>query len=350
MKHTHKRILSIFAAATLSVCSLSQGTPQLLRLAITASAADTSGTCGENLTWTLDSSGKLTISGTGSMDNWTYERDAPWHAYRADITKLVIENGVTSIGGNAFSSCTNLPEIEFPESIHTIGVYAFQRCSKLTNVMIPWNVTSIEAWAFCECSNLESITIMNYNCTITANSQTICNEVIDDYTQNDRSPFRGTIYGYSGSTADKYAHYAIFSKPFSALAKPTSGSWDDNISWEYQNGTLKVSGNGDIQDAKHGGPMWSIYQDEAENIVIADGITGIGADVFKRFEKITDLILPDSVTKIGDNAYESCSGLKTAVIPKNVNQIGNYAFFDCSSLESVTIPKNVTSIGTAAFN
>lgn len=71
MKHTHKRILSIFAAAALTICSLPKSTPVLLRPAIAANAADTSGACGENANWEYDTeTNTLTISGTGEINDY----------------------------------------------------------------------------------------------------------------------------------------------------------------------------------------------------------------------------------------------------------------------------------------
>ena len=99
MKHTRTRILSILAATALSLCSLPKNAPiTLQRPAITASAVE-SGTCGENLTWTLNE-GKLIISGKGAMTDYN-NSDSPFAGHN-DIQRVFIEEGVTSIGSNAF--------------------------------------------------------------------------------------------------------------------------------------------------------------------------------------------------------------------------------------------------------
>ncbi len=69
-----------------------------------------SGKCGDNLTWTLDD-GTLTISGHGKMENYFLTNPAPWYHCRASITKVVIKDGVTTIGRCAFNKCTSLKEI-----------------------------------------------------------------------------------------------------------------------------------------------------------------------------------------------------------------------------------------------
>ena len=115
-----------------------------------------SGTCGENLTWTLTDSGTLTISGTGEMYD-PYSRPIGWMSYIGDIKKVLIEQGVTSIGSVAFRYCSNLISITIPEGVMSIGNGAFLSCASLTSIIIPVGVTSIGSWAFDHCSSLTSI-------------------------------------------------------------------------------------------------------------------------------------------------------------------------------------------------
>ena len=124
----------------------------------TASAETTdSGTCGENLTWEL-ADGVLTISGTGTISDYSWS-SSPWYSYRSSITEARIENGVTSIGYDAFRNCSSLTSITIPESVTSIGDSAFMNCSNLTSITIPDSVTSIGGRAFEYCSSLTSITI-----------------------------------------------------------------------------------------------------------------------------------------------------------------------------------------------
>ena len=83
-------------------------------LCLTAGASEegaTSGTCGDNLTWTLDENGLLTISGTGEMADYTWTERAPWDANRELINKIAVEDGVTVIGAYAFCESVNLTEV-----------------------------------------------------------------------------------------------------------------------------------------------------------------------------------------------------------------------------------------------
>ncbi|MBQ2540615.1 MAG: leucine-rich repeat domain-containing protein, partial [Paludibacteraceae bacterium] len=126
-----------------------------------------SGTCGENLTWTLEN-GVLTISGTGAMRDYrmfeqmgSMKSDAPWFEYGHLIKTVIIKEGVTRIGDTAFFLCYNLTSVTISNSVISIGNGAFGVCKNLTSVTIPNSVTTIENGVFWECSNLISVTIPN---------------------------------------------------------------------------------------------------------------------------------------------------------------------------------------------
>ncbi|MCK9335863.1 MAG: leucine-rich repeat protein, partial [Candidatus Cloacimonetes bacterium] len=122
-------------------------------------AATYSGTCGENLTWTLTTeTGVLEITGSGKMADY-YTSTPGWYPYRDNITSISLSSGVTSIGEVAFSGCKSLTTIEIPDSVKSIGYAAFIDCKSLTSVTIGNSVTSIGEWAFTACTNLTSIEI-----------------------------------------------------------------------------------------------------------------------------------------------------------------------------------------------
>ncbi|MCD8145467.1 MAG: leucine-rich repeat domain-containing protein [Oscillospiraceae bacterium] len=111
-----KRLLAFTLALAMMVT--------LLTVGVSAAEEVASGTCGDNLTWVLDSDGTLTISGTGDMSNWI-NYDAPWYSYRSSITSVTIGDGVTSIGSYAFWKYYGLTTITLPDSITSIGGLAF---------------------------------------------------------------------------------------------------------------------------------------------------------------------------------------------------------------------------------
>ncbi len=139
-----RKIVSIL----LALCLLIGCVPMM------ASAAETSGNCGPEgnetgVTWKIEN-GTLTISGSGAM------KDGPGDWSKDDVKSVVIGEGVTSVGGGAFSGCTSLTSLTFSDSVTSIGMSAFDGCIGLISVTIPKSVTSIGMGAFAGCSNLKS--------------------------------------------------------------------------------------------------------------------------------------------------------------------------------------------------
>ena len=178
-----------------------------------------SGTLGENLTWTLNNAGLLTISGNGEWNGDLQDR------IRNDVLKAVIEDGVTNIGERAFSRCENLKSITIPDGVTSIDRGAFYACHSLTGIVLPDSVTSIGERTFYACHSLTSIVIPDgvtsignhafRNCTaltsivIPDSVTSIGIGAFDDYDIDDNVfPPRTdelTIKGYAGSYAETYA-------------------------------------------------------------------------------------------------------------------------------------------------
>ena len=117
-----------------------------------------SGTCGDNLTWILDTEGTLTISGEGAMYDYN-SGSAPWYGYWDQILSVIVEEGVTSIGNYAFNKCSSLVSIDLPDGLTSIGEDAFSRCSGLVSIDLPDSLTFIDEYAFEDCSSLTSIAL-----------------------------------------------------------------------------------------------------------------------------------------------------------------------------------------------
>lgn len=123
-----------------------------------------SGKCGANLSWQLSSDGVLTVSGNGAMNDFNNSSAAPWAKYSTKtdgflITSVVITEGVTSVGANAFSNCRELSSISLPAGLLKIGASAFENCSGVSSAIIPESTSSIASKAFSACTALSEITI-----------------------------------------------------------------------------------------------------------------------------------------------------------------------------------------------
>ena len=137
-------------------------------------ASVVTGTCGDNLTWSYDTDTKaLTIEGTGDMSYYA----VPWEQVKGDILSVSLPEGLTSIGSDAFSSCSSLTSIILPNSVTSIGSRAFYDCSSLTSITIPNSVTSIGSGAFAGCSSLTSIVVESGNTMY--DSRENCNAIIE---------------------------------------------------------------------------------------------------------------------------------------------------------------------------
>ena len=187
-----KRLAALSSAIVMAAATLTyfpNDTLQNIRLEISASAETTTEPqvwIEDNLTWTLDADGTLTISGTGAMKDYN-DDDNPSPVYQnSNVKKVVIEKGVTSIGNYAFSGCLGLKSITIPDGITSIGNHAFDSCINLRSITLPDSITSIGMWAFYNCWNVSSIIIpdgvtsiedFTFNSCISLTSITIPNSV-----------------------------------------------------------------------------------------------------------------------------------------------------------------------------
>ena len=229
-----------------------------------ADSAPTSGTCGDNLTWTLDSEGTLTISGRGAMTDYSNDSKAPWFNSCSSIKSAIIESGVTSIGNYAFSGCSSLKSVTIPDSVTSIGTGvfggcssltsvtipnsvtsisedAFRYCDSLTSVTIPHGVTSIGDYAFCDCTNLTSITIPE---SVTSIGDAVfywCDSLTDVYYGGNAAQWKAISIGNDNYPLfDATIHYASEpAAPAAPVIKITTSSGKPKISWSKVEGAVK---------------------------------------------------------------------------------------------------------------
>ncbi len=269
-------------------------------------AAPTEGACGENAAWKLEG-GTLTISGTGEMSNYG-SNDAPWYDSRSSITRVVVGQGITSLGDWTFSDCDSLTSVIIPDSVTKIGAHAFFGCDKLNSVTIPNSVTSIGDSAFENCSSLSSVTIPNSITEIPYGAFAECENLINV------------------TIPDSVA--SIGSDAFFDCSNLISITIPDSVT-------------------SIGEEAFSSCV-SLKNVVLSNGITVIRRFTFSGCESLTEIYIPDGVTYISMDAFSS-TGLKSVTIPSSVTEIEGWAFEYCQDLTSVTIPDSMEYIGRFAF-
>ena len=382
-----KRLLS-FVLAALMIASL---------LPATALAADIvdSGTCGaegdgSNLTWTLDSEGVLTISGSGDMHGYDH-LGAPWYGIRSPVKSAVIADGVTSIGDSAFFDCTSLTSVTIPDSVTSIGEYAFYNCTSLTSVTIPNSVTSIGEYTFYNCTSLTSVAIPDSVTSIGEYAFSHCTSLTsvtipDSVTSIGRYAFyyctslTSVTIPDSVTSIGEYAFYdctsltsvtipdsvtSIGDGAFYDCTSLTSVTIPDSVTsigWHAFDGCTSLTGIWVAEGNSHYASDASgvLFNKDKTTLVqcpgafaaytIPNSVTSIGADAFSYCRSLTSVTIPDSVTSIGESSFYKCTSLTSVTIPDSVTSIGYKAFGSCESLTSVTIPDSVTSIGDGAFS
>lgn len=267
----------------------------LLALCIGASAAGTSGKCGPSAYWSFDSStGTLTISGSGAMNDYEYGNDYPWMDYRDSIQTIVIGDQITQIGRYAFpwTACST---IQFGKSVRSIGAKAFSGCRNLNgDLTLPDSVQIVGDSAFAGCTGLTgTLTLGNGLQTIGFNAFYDC-------------PFSGDLVIPDSVTM--IGIQAFYCRPY--YLPETQGT-----------------------------------------LTLGKNLRTIGESAFCESRYTGSLTIPDSVVEIGERAFCDCGNLNgTLTLGKNLRMIGKEAFSGCAFTGSLTIPEGITEIADGTFS
>lgn len=258
-----------------------------------------SGSIDGGLSWSLSRSGALTISGSGKMPDFSSVANAaPWDKQKDKIQSAVIESGVQSISGGAFSGCTALEKVSISDTVAQIDLNAFDGCTALAEF-----------------------------------------EVAAD----------NKAFSSDGGV--------LFSADKELLRCPVGKSADCTV----PSGTVAIAG-GAFKDCSKleslviPDSVISIGESAFENcaalkrITLPKSITKLEALTFSGCAALAEIALPDGVKTLGEKVFSGCAALKSVKIPAEVTVIPTEAFSGCSSLESITIPKSVSHINERAFD
>ena len=356
------------------------------------------------MTWTLTADGALTISGTGAMKDYNAAENLSPAYMNSDVKKVVIEDGVTSIGELAFFKCSNLTNITIPDSVTCIAYAAFHGCNSLSSITIPNSVTSIGVYAFVICSSLTSITIPDGVTSIGYGAFSECSS-LKTISLSCKSSLKKSDFGEQANLVS-YTNQHLLTKTAAKAATCTeSGNkeyWTCEHCGKYflsddtnpatatavelsetvipaLNHKNAIIRNASEPNGTNPGYSGDRYCPDCDTVfekgytywnegnltwkLDADGtltISGTGAmkdyDYYnnpspasQKKDSVKKVVIEDGVTSIRNSAFYDCNSLTSITIPNSVTSIGAYAFSNCYYLTNITIPNSVTSIENYAF-
>ena len=264
--------------------------------------------------------GTLEIRGQGNMKNFNYDEETPWKD--SHIKKVIIQDGVTNIGSNIFSSEYRLKEVTIADSVTSIGSSAFDYCIALAEITLPNNLVNIGRYAFEGCNQLTNITIPEKLTTIGEGAFSYCEKLTD-------------INVVDNNTTYSSVDGVLFNKDISKLIlypyarKQTEYTIPDTVE------TIGVSAFDGASNLK--------------KLSLPEGLTTIEESAFMNCTGINEVILPSTLTTIGKYAFGYCYKLDNIEIPGNVATINSYVFEGCGNLKSVTLLDGITTIKDYAF-
>lgn len=310
--------------------------------------------CGPNLFFYFNSSsGTLSFTGSGTMDNFSYST-VLWSQNSDAITSIVIPEGVTSIGNCAFYRCSKLKSVSLPSTLKSIGDDAFERCTLLENISIPDGVTRIAKNTFYQCWNLTNVELPSSLKSIGEDAFAECDKLYSI-----SIPYGTETLEYGAFARCGGLTYALIPETVETIGKRAfSECYSLKVADIPKN--VKVIGDYAFNRCR-----------KLETEVELNQITDLGTEAFWDCEKITSLVISSSITEIPNGAFNSCFALQSVTLPDSVTRIGDAAFcgdafstfqnpkglksvgdsvfYDCKNLTSYVLPDGVTTIGRTLF-
>ena len=260
----------------------------------------------------------LTISGTEDMLDYSDLSDRPWYEYADKIEKVVIQEGVTSIGQNAFCGCRSLTSVSIPSSVYSIKYGAFESCYSITSINIPATVSSFSPEAFNYCDKLMAINIASGH---------------PEYKTID-----GNVYTKTGGTLIRFA--------------PGKSTFDIKSDVEYI-GEAAVACCNNLTSVTIPSNVKEILSNAFEGcnlkkVNMSEGLRKINGGAFAYCHELTEVTIPNSVVSAYNTPFYYCSKLKVANIGTGLQYFTPQMFFGCESLQNIYVAKdnpNIKSVG-----
>ena len=340
-----KRILSLFIAAIIMIFAL----PSVYSATVAAS-----GSCGNNVTWSLSSDGTLTISGTGEMTDYSYG-GWPWESRKTQIKKIIINDGVKYLGYAAFAFLDNLVEVQVPGSVKMMGSYVFWKspslskvtlgeglpfigsamfadCPSLKSIIIPKSVTYLVSGAFSKCTSLTDISLNNNVTDIAIRAFENCTSLknitgVDNVTSIGQDAFKGTAFDLGLPNGENY-----IGKVFYKYA----GTVPNETRIVFKSGTTAIAASAFAE------------QKGLVSVDFGSSIKEIGRAAFFGCTGLTEIKLPDSLEKLGDGVFAECNSVTSVTLGKNLTNLPDY-IFQKTKISEITIPDKVEKISPLAF-
>ena len=349
MKRLIKKSTSVFLAALILLSAA-----PIAGVVFDASAAVSSGDCGETVSWSFDSAEDvLSIYGTGDMTDYLAGK-APWSSACSEIKSVTVSDGVKSIGNNSFYSCENLSSVLLPDSLEVIGINAFRDCESLDSIELSPSLKSIGDEAFYG-SGIRSITVPASVSQIGSDAFGWCAylEAISVAEGNNcySSDANGILYNANKTLLIKYpsgnkATNAEIPEGVTALADYAFENCY-SLSEVFLPASLENIGNGaffncyleklavDEQNPNYSSDSNGVLFNKDKSLLLLYPINN----------DRTNYSIPNTVVAVDESAFHNNISLKSIVIPESVASLGDEVFLFCNSLEFVHIPSSVTEIG-----
>ena len=241
------------------------------------------GTYGNNISYTIDAKGVLTISGTGVIKDVGYSQPSPFKEFTF-VKKVVISEGITKIGEYLFLDCDTIEEIALPESLTQISTGVFKGCKSLKSINIPAAVNTIIS-SFENCDSLERIDVSSDNSAYSSDDGILFNK--------DKT----ILYAYPSSKQNN--EYAV---PNSVTKVNSVAFWKNKY---------------------------------LEKVFIPSSVTEIGANVFNGCYNLKYVSIEATAATIERAMFNNCTSLKTVVLSDSVALIKYTAFSNCNILSDV---------------